>query len=352
MKDKLKLLSPALVVVALLVTACSLLIYEREVLWKVQEMNLFLDTPLFLKQQMVTSGGLLTWLGCYFTEFFFFPWLGVLLLTLWWAVLLLVIWRTFRIPLKWTAVLLVPLAAIIIMNVDLGYWIYYLKLRGHFFIAAMGTTVAVAAVWLFRLLPAKYYLRPVFIFFSTAVLYPLIGFYGLLATLLMGVLTWRLKQSVTHRIIGSAVAILSIAFWPLFYYNYVYCQTNIQNIWWTGLPIFIVDKELPNYYIPYYILVASLVFLALMYGRWKEDASKKEEVRGKKADVRGKKSNIRHQRSDIVWLCTHLAIVVVAVFCVHRFWYKDHNFHKECRMQKCVESLNWEGVLAEEVGDE
>ena len=359
MKDKLKLLSPALVVVALLVTACCLLIFESEVLWKVQEMNLFLDTSLFLKQQMVTSGGLLTWLGCYFTEFFFFPWLGVLLLTLWWAALLLVIWRTFRIPVKWTVVLLVPLAAVIIMNVDLGYWIYYLKLRGHFFIAAMGTTVAVAAVWLFRLIASR--LSPLashlYMFVSTGVLYPLIGFYGLLAALLMGVLQWRIpltSQSSprTYRIIGSAVAILSIAFWPLFCYNYVYCQTNIQNIWWTGLPIFIVDKELPNYYIPYYILVASLVFLALMYGRWKEDASKKEEVRGKKADVRGKKSNIRHQTSDITWLCTHLAIVVVAVFCVHRFWYKDHNFHKECRMQKCVESLNWEGVLAEEVGDE
>ena len=310
MKDKLKLLSPALVVVALLAIAGCLLIYERDLLWKVQELNLFLDTPLFLKQQMVTSGWLLTWLGCYFTEFFYYPWLGVLLLTLWWMVLLLVIWRTFRIPVKWTAVLLVPLAAVIIMNVDLGYWIYYLKLRGHFFVAAMGTTVAVAAVWLFR-------------------------------TLLMGVLLWRLeKQMMTHRVIGSAVAILSIAFWPLFYYNYVFCQTNVQNIWWTGLPLFIVDKELPNYYIPYYILVASLVFMALMYGRWKRE--KVEDGKAKKL----KESGV------VSWLCIHLVIVVAAGYSIHRFWYKDHNFHKEFRMQKCVENLDWEGVLAEEVGDE
>ena len=218
MKDKLKLLSPALVVVALLATACSLLIFDSEVLWKVQELNLFLDTPLFLKQQMVTSGWLLTWLGSYFTEFFYYPWLGVLLLTLWWMVLLLVIWRTFRIPVKWTAVLLVPLAAVIIMNVDLGYWIYYLKLRGHFFVAAMGTTVAVAAVWLFRRLASyclphtsSFFLLPSYLFISTAVLYPLIGFYGLLATLLMGVLLWRLeKQMMTHRVIGSAVGPCSI----------------------------------------------------------------------------------------------------------------------------------------------
>ena len=150
MKNQLKLLSPALVVASLAAIASCLLIYEQETLWKAQEMNLFLDTPLFLRQQMVSSGWLLTWLGCWFTEFFYVPWLGVTLLTLWWAVLLLVIWRTFRIPVKWMAVLLIPLAAVVIMNVDMGYWIYYLKLRGHFFVAAIGTTLAVSAVWLYR----------------------------------------------------------------------------------------------------------------------------------------------------------------------------------------------------------
>ena len=328
MKDQLKLISPALVVVALMAVAGCLLAYERETLWKVQEMNLFLDTPLFLKQQMVTSGWLLTWLGCYFTEFFYVPWLGVTLLTLWWAALVVVMWRAFRIPVKWMAVLLIPLAAIVIMNVDIGYWVYYLKLRGHFFVAAIGTTLAVGAVWLFRLLPAKYCLRPVFMFICTGLLYPLIGFYGLLATLLMGVLIWRLKGTkLTTRLIASVVAILSIVFWPLLYYNYVFCQTSLQNIWWTGLPLFIVDRELPNYYIPYYVLVASLLLLTVMYG-------------------------IKHRTSDIVWLCIHVVLLAVTGYSVHRFWYKDHNFHKEFRMQQSMENLDWEGVLAQEVGDE
>ena len=321
MKDKLKLLSPALVVGVLLVTACCLLAYEREFLWKVQEMNLFLDTPLFLKQQMVTSGWLLTYLGCYFTEFFYVPWVGVMLLTLWWAIMLLVVWKAFRIPVKWTVVLLVPLAAIIIMNVDIGYWVYYLKLRGHFFIAAIGTTLAVGAVWLYRVLTS--HLSPLasylYIFLITGVLYPLIGFYGLLATLLMGVVT-----------IGSVVAVLSIAFWPLFYYNYVFCQTGIQHIWWTGLPLFTTNVELPNYYIPYYILVASLLFLAVMDGRW------------------GSKG----QGGKWRWLLVHVAVAAVAGFCIQHFWYKDHNFHKELRMQQCMEHLDWEGVLAQEVADE
>lgn len=347
MKNHLKLLSPALVVLSLVVIAICLLTYERETLWKVQEMNLFLDTPLFLKQQMVCSGWLLTWLGCWFTEFFYVPWLGVTLLTLWWAVLLVVIWRAFRIPVKWMAVLLIPLAAIVIMNVDMGYWVYYLKLRGHFFVAAIGTTLAVGAVWLFRKVPAKYFLRVAYIFISTGVLYPLIGFYGLLAALLMGVLVWCLEQqTLTVRIIASVVACLSIVFWPLFYYNYVFCQTSMQNIWWTGLPLFIVDKPLPNYYIPYYVLVASLLFLALMYGKWQDDVSSQKE------DVKGKKSAVKHHISGIVWLLAHVLLVVGAGYSIHRFWYKDHNFHKEFRMQQCMESQDWEGVLAQEVGDD
>ena len=389
MKDQLKLLSPALVVVALLVIAGCLLAYERETLWKAQEMNLFLDTPLFLKQQMVTSGWLLTWLGCYFTEFFYVPWLGVTLLTLWWAALVVVMWRAFRIPVRWMAVLLIPLAAIVIMNVDIGYWIYYLKLRGHFFAATIGTTIAVGAVWLYRILTAHLslithhssFITPLYIIIITGVLYPLIGFYGLLAALLMGVLVWRIPLTyhlslITHhfspltshfspltsRIIASVVAVLSIVFWPLFYYNYVFCQTNLQNIWWTGLPLFIVDRELPNYYIPYYVLVASLVLLALMFrGEKLEVRGERLEVRGEKLEVRGERKNslithhlslITHHLSLITFLSIHLVLVAAAGYSIHRFWYKDHNFHKELRMQQCMENLDWEGVLAQEVGDE
>ena len=344
MKDKLKLLSPALVVVALVVIAICLLVFERELLWKVQEMNLFLHTSLFLKQQMVASGWLLTWLGCYFTEFFYYPALGVALLTLLWAVMLLVIWRTFRIPVRWMAVLLIPLAAIVLMNQDLGYWLYYLKLRGNFFVASIGTTLAVGSVWIFRLLPAKYYLRPVYMFVSTGVLYPLIGFYGLLATLLMGFLLWRLQHlTLTDRIVGSVVAILSIVFWPLFCYNYVFCQTGIQNIWWTGLPMFWVDKELPLFYIPYYILVASLVFLAVMEGIWNSGVRSQEPVASRKK-AKGQKFPVR-------WLLVHVVLVAVVGYATYHFWYKDHNFHKELRMEHCMENLDWEGVLAEEVGD-
>ena len=332
---------------SLLIVAGYLLAFEGELLWKVQELNLFLDTPLFLKQQMVTSGWLLTWLGCYFTEFLYHPWLGVTLLVAWWVVMLLVMARTFRVPVQWTVVLLIPLAAIVIMNVDLGYWIYYLKLRGHFFVATIGTTLAVASVWGFRKLSIVRSALPLgsskncqlsivncqlsiaYLFLSPAVLYPLIGFYGLLATALMAVLWLGSKErTVSSRLFVLGVALLSIIFWPLFYYNYVFCQTGIQNIWWTGLPLFVMDEEKSLYYLPYVVLVASLLFLAVMCGRWKE-------------------SGVKSQKSGVMFLCVQVAVLAVVGFSVYHFWYKDYNFHKELRMQQCVERCDWLGVLDE-----
>lgn len=326
MKDQLRLLSPALLIAALLAAAYSLLTYESEYLWKAQELNLFLDTPLFFRQQMVTSGWLLTWVGTYFTEFFYHQWVGVMLLCLWWALLMLVVGRTFRIPLKWAVVLLIPVAALLMTDVTLGYWLYYLKLRGHFFAATIGTTIAVGSVWLFRLVPARFFLRPVFMVVSTAVLYPLIGFYGLLATLLMGILVWRLEgMTLTARLVATAAALLSIVFWPLFYYNYVFCQTGIQNIWYTGLPLFVSDKEYPAYYIPYYIIGISLAVMAALYKRSRETSVKRPWV----------------------WVACQVAVVAVLVWGVQHYWYKDYNFHKELRMQQCMENCDWEGMLAE-----
>ena len=326
MKEKLRLVVPVVLVAALVTTAYFLLTLEDEYLWKVQELNLFLDTPLFFRQQMVTSGGLLTWLGCYFTEFFYHPWMGVTMLCLWWALLMAVLWRTFRVPLKWGLVLLVPVAALLLTDVDLGYWLYYLKLRGHFFAATIGTTMAVASVWLYRLMPARLLMRPLYMVLSTAVLYPLIGFYGLLATLIMCVLTWRLDDTtLTGRSVATAVGLLCIVFWPLYYYNYVFYQTDIQNIWWTGLPLFFIDKEYHAYYIPYYIIGASLVAMAALY----------------KAD---RNPSIRR---PLLWGAGQLALLAVLVYGVSRYWYRDYNFHKELRMERCMENHDWEGILSE-----
>ena len=66
--------------IALALIAGAMLFFESDQLWKVQEKNLFLCSVLFLKEQLVVPGGMLTWLGTWFTQFLYYPWLGVMLL--------------------------------------------------------------------------------------------------------------------------------------------------------------------------------------------------------------------------------------------------------------------------------
>ena len=138
--------------VVVAVAAVLLAVFEADLLYTAQEQNLFLHTPLFFEQQMVRAGGLLTWAGCYLTQFFYYPMLGAGLLGLLWAFLLWLLQRTFRRKEPWPGLL--PVACLLMTITTLGYWVYYLKLPGVLFDATVGTTIAVLMAWAYRSLPA------------------------------------------------------------------------------------------------------------------------------------------------------------------------------------------------------
>ena len=125
---------------ALFLIAIALLRLESDLLWKVQQFNVFLDTSLFFREQMLVPGGLLSYISCFFTQFFFYPWLGVLILCCWWLLLMWLTKRTFHLSDDWTVLALIPVALLLIANMDLGYWHYFMKLRGYFYVPTTGTT--------------------------------------------------------------------------------------------------------------------------------------------------------------------------------------------------------------------
>ena len=150
----MKYIPLAIIVAAICAVFVCLVLYENDFLWKAQELNLFLNTSMFFQQQMEFAGGLLVWTASFLTQFFYQPWWGVAILCVWWLVLMLLTKMAFRIPLRWGVLLLVPVALLLLTDVDLGYWIYYLKLRGHFFVATVGLTAAVGLVAASEVFPA------------------------------------------------------------------------------------------------------------------------------------------------------------------------------------------------------
>ena len=306
--------------VVLAVIAGALLEYEGNLLWKAQQLNLFLYSSAFFEEQMVVPGGFLTWLSTFFMQFMYKPWLGVSLLCAWWWLLMWLTKRTFRIPTQWTGILLIPIALLLLTIVDTGYWLYVLKLQGHFFVATIGTTAVAALLWAYRCLPDKYYLRTVFIFVVAALGYPLMGIYGLAAALLMGIWSWRLKG---RSIVDSVVAVLSVVAVPLFCYRYVYYQTNLANIYYAELPLYYVTESVQTYYIPFGLL--ALFFIVLTVVNFKPMKSGKATVP----------------------VLVQAALLIVTIAGVVHFWFKDENFHRELAMQHHIDQLDWESTLRE-----
>ena len=308
---------------ALLLIALALLCFESDLLWKVQQYNLFLDTPLFFREQILVPGGLLSYASCYFTQFFFYPWLGVLILCSWWLLLMWLTKRTFRISDNWTVLALIPVAILLVADMSLGYWHYFMKLRGYFYVPTIGTTAAVGLLWAFRSLPQKLWLNIIFLLIATIVGYPCLGTYALSAILLMAIWTWRLNHNHTQNTIITFVALLSVVAIPLLFYRYVYYQTFIYDIWTTSLPTFIIVESFPLNYIPYYLLALFFLLMVVFY-----------------------KQSLSIKFPSFHPKCSPQIILAAALIAgVWQFWYKDDNFHHELAMQHCIENTDWEGVL-------
>ena len=320
-----KLIPIAMWLGALVVVAFALLYYEADLLWKVQQHNAFLNTSLFFKQQMVVPGGMLSYLGSFLSQHFYYPWLGVIVLCGCWLLLMWLTKRAFNIPEKLLVLTLVPIAVLLMTNMQLGYWIYIIKLKGFFYVATLGTMAGTTLLWAFRRLPEKLWLRAAYIALVVLAGYPLMGVYALAAVVLMSVLVWRLDiKARTSNIILNAVALLSVIGIPLLYYRFVYYETNLNDIYTVALPIFTVADDYPQFYQPYYLLAACFLLLTLIYRReWKAP-----------------------KHTVLQWIMQG-CVLAALVWGVCHFWYKDANFHHELRMLRCVEQTDWEGVIEE-----
>lgn len=301
--------------------AGALLLWEADFLWKAQERNLFLSTSMFFEERMLVPGGLLSWAGTYLTQFFFYPWLGTLLLCACWLLLMWLVKKAFALTNLWMPLALVPVGLLLLTIVDMGYWLYFLKLPGHFFVGTLGTICVTALLWAFRCLPQQWYYQWSLIVVTALLGYPAMGIYGMAATLLMGLYVWRQDpQPLWQRIGASLWALAGTALVPLLCYHLIYYQTNLANIYYAELPLFFITEEYPLYYLPYYGLALFFVLMTL---------TRLDGVKGFKS------------------IAVQVLVLGALTWSVVNYWYKDENFHHELKMQRCIEQNDWQDVMEE-----
>ena len=139
---------PLIYGVAFAVLAWVILVVKNsDLLFTAQDRSIFLHTPEFLAENLAVPGGLLSWAGCYLIQFFITPWWGSAILIVMW---LLIYWLTiecFNLKGAWSALALIPVCALLASIVDVGYWLYYLKVPGYWMKETLALLIVLLVYW-------------------------------------------------------------------------------------------------------------------------------------------------------------------------------------------------------------
>ena len=287
-------------------------IFEHEYLFRVQELSLWLPTKVYFDERMMLPGGLLSYIACFLTQFFYYPMLGSLIYV---ALLLLVqqlATKVFNIPSRWALVALLPAALILSCSMEAGYWIFQVKTQGYFYSMLVGFLFTLSALRLWQI--TKGWGRYVAIIAIAAVGYPFFAFYATLA--LLGIAAFSIKE----RNFGIVLLCLAAAgATPVLYYN-LFEQTRFADLFTIGMPAFDFSTRDLRTWIPYillYLFPLAMPFITLP----ENDTDKKRRT---------------------IELAAGAAIIVIFV---QFFWFRDPNFRAEIKMNHHMERLEWRKAL-------
>ena len=98
--------------------------YEKETLFRIQELNLFLPDSTFYHTLSAYPGGTLQWAACFLTQFFYYPAAGTALLIAVWVCICFVMRSAFRLSPSWSFLPALVPAALLAGIVEMGYFIY------------------------------------------------------------------------------------------------------------------------------------------------------------------------------------------------------------------------------------
>ena len=127
--------------------AYLILLIHADYLHAVAEGDLFVSGQSFFQETIHTQGGLWTWLGCYFTQFFTYPWLGAFTIVAIWTATYYLLTDAFRLK-GWQCLFAwIPVFSLLVSVIDIGYWLYYIKMPGYWFSQSISFFTAVLTTW-------------------------------------------------------------------------------------------------------------------------------------------------------------------------------------------------------------
>lgn len=315
---------------------------ESAVLFRVSEQSLFLYNGHFFREAMALPAGFLSYISAFFIQFFYYPQLGATVYVLLLVALYVLTKRVFDIPARWSLLALLPVAVVLAYSTQLGYWMFYMKIQGFYYMALLATLASLLVAWVCLKYKALY--APVVILWAVGG-YMLFGAYALGSAVVIAVasLVDRIKSRYAPIFIASAALMLvAVCIFvyavPLGMYHYnIYSNTMLSHMPFAGLPVhqwvFGNAEMFPNgifeYWLP--IILLPLVYLLLAF-------------------LRGSLGESKEGKSAKLFVAVNMALLAIIIAFASFYWYNDVNFGIENKQNRAMWSEDWE-VVAEYAKD-
>jgi len=277
---------------------------NMEVFYTAHDRSEFIWGSPFFHRILSKPFGIIQYIGAWLTQLFHRPVIGTSVLVIIWALIFWVGTKAFRLQGSATALMLLPVACLLVSVVDLGYWVYVSTIRGYWFSQSVGYLVMLVLLWIARYTPRKWHLVWYLIGFCV---YPILGWFALLFVLCLALVekpTWR-------ELLGIFLLLFTAAIWR----TLLYSNLKFDDVVLAGLPRFITPSDKTEHLsIPFWVLgvVSVLIPLCTRYlSKWFVPA-----------------------------LCTLAGILFTT-----SLMFKDQNYIDEMRMVRYAETDNWQEVL-------
>ena len=286
----------------------------------------FLADRLFFDELMKEPFGLMRWVGCWLSQFCYYPIAGTVVYAVIWALSYIIGIKAVGIPSKWSALMMLPFTCLFVGVVGIGYWIYILKDFGYFFSQSVSLLLMLSALCVARKLFAGLKYSSAILLLLCFVLYPLIGWQSVLMALCL--LPSELKAKRL-----KALALLAAFAIPLFYQHTFYTDCSPEMVWGAGFPVFDDQSKFHiRQSVPYILLALIMILLSAFSAVYKPNES--IEVVNKKKET-------------YTYYIFTLAVTAIVFGCIWQFMFKDYNYLMEMRMTRGALNSDWQSIISD-----
>lgn len=281
-----------------------ILYINQEVFFTAHDRSEFIFGTPFFYTLMSKPFGLMQYVGAWLTQLFCIPAVGTSILVAIWVGIYFVGAKAFWLQGSASALMLLPVACLLVSVTDLGYWIYTSTIRGYWFSQSVGYLIMLLLLWAARCTPRKWHI--IWYLFAFCI-YPLLGWFALLFVLCLA-----LSEKTTWR---EFLGVIVLAFAASIWHTQFYSNLKYDDVVIAGLPRFETPSDsTPHLSYPFWLLGAASVLISL-----------------------GSKYLAK-------WFVPVLC-AVAGIFYAYSQMYYDKNYIDEMRMVRYAEDDNWKEVL-------